>query len=192
MEAKDLVVVIPAYEPDLSLLDLVDELNQYFESHRILIIDDGSKNKDIFLKVIEKDNVHILTHNRNQGKGASLKTAFRYIFNMGGSYVIVCADADRKHRVKKAKINTLFLILFLKLEVFYMRPYKYGHIISRLIPLRLAGHIIVDATSVDLHALKGDILYFVLGIVARGDRHIRLCTIVADIAESDVLDTETW
>ena len=171
MEAKDLVVVIPAYEPDLSLLDLVDELNQYFESHRILIIDDGSKNKDIFLKVKEKDNVHILTHNRNQGKGASLKTAFRYIFNMGGSYVIVCADSDLQHssfdiyRVYNyyKECNEGIILGSRRFDTTVPKRSKFGNDVTRFL-LRLCSGVRLNDTQTGLRAFSSRLIPFLLDI----------------------------
>lgn len=79
MEASELIIVIPAYEPNHLLAELIDKLNQYFNGHKMIVVDDGSKNKDIFLEVQKKDNVIVLHHDKNMGKGQALKTGFSYI-----------------------------------------------------------------------------------------------------------------
>ena len=99
MEAKELIIVIPAYEPDHLLPELIDKLNEYFTGHQMIVINAGSKGKDeLFEQVKNKENVTLLTHEVNRGKGAALKTAFAYIKTLGESYVIVTADSDGQHK----------------------------------------------------------------------------------------------
>ena len=62
-------IVIPSYEPNFRLLDLVDNLNSFFRDAKIVIVNDGTVEKDIFNEVEKKDNVTLLTHEVNKGKG---------------------------------------------------------------------------------------------------------------------------
>ena len=99
----DFVPVIPSLNPDANLIKLVSELiNNNF--NRIIIVNDGTKDKTIFNKIQEKDEVVLLTHDVNKGKGAALKTAFTYykdklIKKYKG---VICLDSDGQHLVSDA------------------------------------------------------------------------------------------
>ena len=99
---KELVIVIPAYEPNMLMIDLLHKLNQYFSTCNILIVNDGSKREGvdkIFDLAKDIENVTILNHLVNKGKGAALKTAFKYIASLESKdRVIVTADADGQHK----------------------------------------------------------------------------------------------
>ena len=95
----NIIVLIPAYNPNDLLIELVDELTE--KKVKIIIINDGSKNKDIFLK-LEKKAI-ILHHKKNKGKGCALKTGLAYIKEKyKDEYIIVTMDADGQHSVKDA------------------------------------------------------------------------------------------
>ena len=100
MESKKLVIVIPAYEPNQLMLDLLVKLNDFFNDFKIVIVNDGSKTADETFKVaMNYPNVMILNHLVNKGKGAALKTAFKYIASLEKKdRVIVTADADGQHK----------------------------------------------------------------------------------------------
>ena len=99
MESKNLVIVIPAYEPNKLMLDLLVKLNEFFSDFKIVIVNDGSKTADETFKVaMNYPNVMILNHLVNKGKGADLKTAFKYIKTLPGEQVIFTADADGQHK----------------------------------------------------------------------------------------------
>lgn len=90
-------IVIPAYQPDIRVLQLIDDI-QKNSNYEIILIDDGSnrKYKAIFNKAKEK-GCKIITHRLNQGKGAALKTAFHYLIETGSGDGIICADCDGQH-----------------------------------------------------------------------------------------------
>ncbi len=71
-------VVIPAYEPDEKLVNLVSELKKY-PKIRIIVVNDGSGKA--YSKLFEQVGLYatVLTHRENLGKGVALKTAFKYI-----------------------------------------------------------------------------------------------------------------
>ena len=102
--SRKLTIVIPAYEPDNNLIELIDKLNSFFKDFSIIVVNDGSQHHDdIFTKVKEKDNVTLLNHEKNLGKGEALKTAFRYIKNQNTKAVIVTADSDGQHKPEDIK-----------------------------------------------------------------------------------------
>lgn len=100
MKNKELVIVIPAYEPNHLLVDLIFKLNQYFDDCQILVVNDGSTHADnVFTQISSHKNVTIINHEINKGKGAALKTAFKYIKEQDNKHqVIVTADADGQHK----------------------------------------------------------------------------------------------
>lgn len=92
-----MIVIIPAYEPDEKLVKLVSDLNSKCKL-KVVIIDDGSgeKYENIFN---EASNLGALVyhHDKNKGKGASLKTAFSIIKNFDDAESIITADCDGQH-----------------------------------------------------------------------------------------------
>jgi glycosyltransferase involved in cell wall biosynthesis len=94
-----IVVVIPAYQPDAKLEELVLSLTtSLFEA--IIIVDDGSGSayERIFQNVGKSARVHVLRHNINLGKGAALKTGVHYVqANFPDAAGVLFADADGQH-----------------------------------------------------------------------------------------------
>ena len=91
-------LVIPAYEPDERLVELVRRA--YFtEKFRIIVVNDGSTEAyDPIFKQTEAYAV-VLKHPVNCGKGRALKTAFQYIEKNRNDEngIVVTADADGQH-----------------------------------------------------------------------------------------------
>ena len=71
------VPIIPSLDPDNKLILLVNNLIKSGYK-KIIIVDDGTKDKTIFNKLKEYKECIILTHEENKGKGEALKTAFNY------------------------------------------------------------------------------------------------------------------
>ncbi|NMD37271.1 MAG: glycosyltransferase [Christensenellaceae bacterium] len=94
-------MVIPSLHPDEKLIRYVDDLINNNIS-KILVVDDGSGEEySSFFEKIKKDNVTVLTHETNLGKGAALKTAFNHIQNSLKEYeIIITADSDGQHSVR--------------------------------------------------------------------------------------------
>ena len=91
-------VVIPSYDPDEKLAQTVDALIAEGFSD-IIVIDDGSREDTKRFFPPESENVTVLRHEVNRGKGAGLKTAFRYILdNRPDAIGCVTADGDGQHR----------------------------------------------------------------------------------------------
>ena len=90
-------IVIPAFEPDQRLLLLINNI-QANCSYDIVIVNDGSSPScnEVFREAANL-GCTVLDHERNQGKGAALKTAFSYLLNNRQQDDIVCADCDGQH-----------------------------------------------------------------------------------------------
>ena len=94
-------IIIPAYEPDERLPALIKELVDS-GLKKIIIVDDGSGNDymNIFNSVTAM-GAEVLHHDMNMGKGAALKTAFRYCLdNISDLKGCVTADSDGQHSVE--------------------------------------------------------------------------------------------
>lgn len=90
-------VLIPAYNPDEKLLRLLDELQGKFSG--IVVVDDGSTSGREMFEGARARGVRVLVHEVNRGKGAALKTGFKWILeNEKACDVVVTADADGQHR----------------------------------------------------------------------------------------------
>ena len=89
-------VLIPAYQPDETLLTLVMQL-------RLLgldpvVVDDGSG--DGYAHIFRACSAHatVLTHAENRGKGAALKTGLACLRERAAPpYAVATADADGQH-----------------------------------------------------------------------------------------------
>jgi glycosyltransferase involved in cell wall biosynthesis len=94
-----LAVVIPAYRPGGSLVDLVQALRP-LDWTAIIVVDDGSgpESEPIFRTIASLPAVEVRRHAVNLGKGAALKTAINFALctypEIAG---IVTMDADGQH-----------------------------------------------------------------------------------------------
>lgn len=90
------VVIIPAYKPDETLVNLTDQLWEY--GCQIVVVDDGSGEQyhQIFDKI--SDICIILRHSENRGKGAAIKTALSYVkAEIWDENIIGVMDCDGQH-----------------------------------------------------------------------------------------------
>lgn len=93
------IFLIPSLDPDDKMPAYVKELIDAGVNH-ILVIDDGSSidNQIYFDEVKQYKEVVLLKHDVNKGKGAALKTGFKYVLdNMPDIKAIITADADGQH-----------------------------------------------------------------------------------------------
>jgi len=98
-EAVRYAVIIPAYRPDESLLQLIGALCEK-PIPVIVLVDDGSGSdyREIFRRAEEFEKVRLVRHAVNLGKGAALKAGINYAMcafpELQG---VVTADADGRH-----------------------------------------------------------------------------------------------
>ncbi|MCM3783508.1 bifunctional glycosyltransferase family 2/GtrA family protein [Neobacillus mesonae] len=92
-----MTILIPAYEPDERLIELVIQLHNY-KLGPIVIVNDGSgPDYNKFFALAESLKCTVLSHVINLGKGNALKTGFRYIREAGMAGPIITADSDGQH-----------------------------------------------------------------------------------------------
>ena len=101
VKEKKISVIIPCFNEKKTLLNLVDKVLQSFKFHgynlyEVLIIDDFSTDgsKELIEKNFSsKKNFKTFFHNKNMGKGATIKTAKKFITGD----IIIIQDADLEY-----------------------------------------------------------------------------------------------
>jgi len=95
MQEPTVTIIIPAYNEQLAIGDVLTELVREFNGpqYEIIVVDDGSK--DDTSQIASRFPVRLLQHKRNRGYGAAIKTGIRGA--RGG--IVAFMDADAQHRV---------------------------------------------------------------------------------------------
>ncbi len=88
------VVVIPAYQAAATIRDVITRTQATLPSAQIIVVDDGST--DGTGDAGRGTHTTLITHPRNRGKGAALRTGIRQATARGAS-VVVTIDADAQH-----------------------------------------------------------------------------------------------
>lgn len=95
---QEIVCIIPAFNPDEKLVNLIDEL-QELDFWRIVVVNDGSQDRCRSLfKKIEMKKCTVLHHQKNLGKGEALKTAFRFVQENYPDTACITVDSDGQHK----------------------------------------------------------------------------------------------
>jgi glycosyltransferase involved in cell wall biosynthesis len=164
--------LIPSYQPNHTLIDLVQECIQH--PIRIIVVDDGGQSSYAPIFNALPKEVIVLTHEVNEGKGAALKTGFRYIKEHFSHEhgVVVTVDGDGQHKVSDAlacaeQALTLTSSIVLGVRDFSQVdvPFKsrFGNKLTRFITQFLIGYPISD-TQTGLRAFTMDTLDFCLSL----------------------------
>lgn len=94
MLLKDLYAVIPAYNSEKTLEKVILDLRTRLSSVAIIVVDDGSR--DLTSEIARALQTILITHNKNLGKGAALKSGFKKALCLGAKFVLTL-DADGQH-----------------------------------------------------------------------------------------------
>lgn len=100
--AQKLSILIPAFNEEKTITQVITRVNEQIYpgwDKEIIVIDDGSTDGTI-TKIQETrnkiDNLKLITHKKNQGKGSAIKTGLAAAFDAGADTVIV-QDADLEY-----------------------------------------------------------------------------------------------
>jgi len=96
------IAIIPTLNPSEKILEVVSGLITHGFS-LIIIVNDGSKPEKqyIFDQLNQNQQVEIVTHNVNKGKGAALRTAFQYVLTNHPDFDgVITLDDDGQHKVE--------------------------------------------------------------------------------------------
>lgn len=98
VEENEVCAVIPTYQNAKTLLKVVADVHRVVDT--VFVVDDGSNDGTAALLDKATGNEHpekVLTHPKNCGKGAALKTGLTYARQQGFRYAVT-VDADGQHR----------------------------------------------------------------------------------------------
>ena len=90
-----LSVVIPVYNEKNTIKDLIRKVDSVISDKEIIIVDDYSTDgtREILKSLEDNNRYRIFFHDKNMGKGAALRTGFKYV---SGDIVII-QDADLEY-----------------------------------------------------------------------------------------------
>ena len=188
------VALVPSYEPETVLLDVVNEL--ITNNFTVVVVNDGSAHDfDGVFSQLPSD-VHYLSYEVNHGKGYALKYGFQYIKDNFDDCIVVTLDSDGQHKVmdavkicdecEKAEEPTIVLgsRFFDKTAPFKSR---FGNFMASMSFLISTHHKIYD-TQTGLRAFNSDLLERLIGI--KGDRYEYEMNVLLDAVRSDITVNE--
>lgn len=95
-------ILIPAYNEEKNILKIIQKAKKIRNFSKIIVIDDGSKDKTGYLA--KKTGVIVLQHKKNRGKGEAIKSGFKYIMKKFSKIEnIVVIDADLQYKPEESK-----------------------------------------------------------------------------------------
>ena len=174
MERNEIVIVIPSLEPDKRLIIYVNELKLTGFTN-IVVIDDGSS--ESYQSIFSSLDVVVLHHEVNKGKGAALKTGYRWIQeNLPNIQGVITADSDGQHTaadcIKLAEKLNFERVLLLGARDFKLPNIppksRSGNKITSVIFKLLYGQYLQD-TQTGLRAFPASLLPFMIDV--DGDRY---------------------
>ena len=93
MKYNEIIAVVPTLDNDETIQDVVNDVLEH--NYKIIVVDDGYKNK--VENILEKnDDLTILRHEINLGKGEAILTGARKAKELGYEYFMVL-DGDGQH-----------------------------------------------------------------------------------------------
>jgi glycosyltransferase involved in cell wall biosynthesis len=165
-DSTRLFIIIPAFQPDKTLITLINQMIKLDKTTPIIVVNDGSDpalKSTIFEQIEKLSQVHVIEHTVNLGKGDALKTGFNYYLSLTSnrSPGVVTADADGQH--KPEDIVKLCQHLTQQTEQLHLgiREFggeniplrsKFGNILTRFI-LNFTNHISLRDTQTGLRAI---------------------------------------
>lgn len=93
LEALHCVVLIPTYNNEKTLLQVIDSVHQYTDD--IIVVNDGSTDSTAKL-LASRPEVRVISYTKNRGKGYALKTGLREALRLGYKNAITI-DSDGQH-----------------------------------------------------------------------------------------------
>ena len=89
-----LSVIIPCYNERNTIAEVIDRVREVALAHEIVVVDDGSTDgtRDVLAQINPGHDLKIVLHEKNQGKGAAVRTGFSTA--TGDIFLIQDADLE--------------------------------------------------------------------------------------------------
>jgi glycosyltransferase involved in cell wall biosynthesis len=90
-----LSVIIPCYNEEATVEEIVRQVLGTGLAHEVIVVDDGSIDgtRDVLACLSDQDRVRVILHERNQGKGAAVRTGLQH----ATGEVMLVQDADLEY-----------------------------------------------------------------------------------------------
>ncbi|PIP53073.1 glycosyl transferase [Candidatus Beckwithbacteria bacterium CG23_combo_of_CG06-09_8_20_14_all_34_8] len=147
-----LSILIPVYNEKNTIIEIINQIKKSWKEAEIIIVDDASS--DGTQKILAKINdpkIKIFYHQKNQGKGAALKTAIAY----ASGKITIIQDADLEYDPKDYK-SLIIPIEAGKAEVVYgsrfLGPHRnllFWHMVGNKF-INLFANVLYNTTLSDL------------------------------------------
>lgn len=168
---KNLIILIPSYEPDENLTNLIKKINK--NKITSIVVDDGS-GKD-YKEIFDSLDTKVISYEKNQGKGHALKTGYEYIKENYKDYIVVTMDSDGQHRIEDAYKLYKYILKNEDTLVLGKRPRgektplrsKLGNGITRFVFHIVSGQDVYD-TQTGLRAFSDKLMDYMLEV--KGER----------------------
>ena len=180
------IILIPTYNPDERLLMILEQINKKYD---VVIVDDGSKDKNLFKKC--EDYAHVISYVENQGKGHAIKTGLKYIKENYKNYVVVTMDDDMQHKLEDAlklcdyvsKNDNEFAIGRRHWDKTTPLTSRIGNAFARHVFKRQTGLSIYD-TQNGLRAFSNKLIDYMLSV--KGDRYEYEMNVLYGLKKSNI------
>jgi len=152
---KNFCVLIPAYNEELNIQQVIREIKEIDKNIQIIIIDDGSTDRTV--RIAKNEKAIVLRQRKNLGSGEALKAGFKYALAQKYQYFLRL-DADGQHN--SADISRLMEPLIknqadLVVGSRFVKKIRYKTPVYRLVCIKFIsiiyrcfyGFVITDPTS---------------------------------------------
>src|SRR5574343_532478 len=95
MNNMNLSIIIPAYNAENFINNTLEKIISSFPESEIIVINDGSNDKTLE-KLQGYDNIKVINHEKNVGKGMALRSGF----DLASKDFIIFTDADLPYGVE--------------------------------------------------------------------------------------------
>ena len=93
-DRPQLTLVVPVYDEQATVLEVIDRLHALPFSKQIVVVDDGSTDGTAAkLATLDHPDVEVVRHHSNRGKGAALRTGFA----LARGRIVAVQDADLEY-----------------------------------------------------------------------------------------------
>lgn len=186
----NIAALIPAYQPDEKLIELLKNLRDNTE-YSVFVVNDGSKKECDGIFEEAKEYATVLVHEVNRGKGAAIKTGLDYILKNTSCDGVVTLDSDGQHTLNdttrvvcelEKNPNALIIGGRLFSGKVPLRS-KFGNSVTRGV-FKLSTGVSVHDTQTGLRAFSRELMPMMVEL--KGDRYEYEMNVLLDCTEKGI------